>query len=55
MYIYNLYYICILYIYSFIPQTCRYSTRSSDYLCLVILKLKTIVGEQVFSVAGPTF
>ena len=38
-----------------IPQTYRHSTRSSDYLCLVIPKSRTVLGGRAFSVAGPTF
>src|SRR5688572_20570679 len=38
-----------------IPQTYHYSMRSSDCLCLVIPKSRTVLGGRAFSVAGPTF
>jgi hypothetical protein len=38
-----------------IPQTYHYSMRSSDCLCLVIPKSRTVLGERAFSVAGPSF
>ena len=38
-----------------IPLTYHYSMRSSDCLCLVIPKSRTVLGERAFSVAGPAF
>ena len=38
-----------------IPQTYHYSMRSSDHLCLVIPKSRTVLGKRAFSVSGPTF
>src|SRR5688572_6855392 len=38
-----------------IPLTYHYSMRSSDCLCLVIPKSRTVLGERAFSVSGPTF
>src|SRR5688572_17404655 len=38
-----------------IPLTYHYSMRSSDCICLVIPKSRTVLGERAFSVSGPTF